>query len=95
MGAKRIYLTGFITIPSDELDVVLAHLPDHIRLSRAEEGCCHFDCEQDADDPQKINVDECFASEVAFKAHQMRTATSAWGDVTKGMTRTFEIKEDF
>ncbi|MBM3604990.1 MAG: GNAT family N-acetyltransferase [Alphaproteobacteria bacterium] len=52
-------------------------LPDHVQQSRAEPGCLRFDVGQ-GDDPLIWSVDEIFADEDAFAAHQVRTADSQW-----------------
>jgi quinol monooxygenase YgiN len=73
-----------------EADIVRAHLPDHIRLSRAEPGCLSFNVTQDAD--QLVwSVSESFTNRAAFDAHQARTRASLWGQATAHLERRFNV----
>lgn len=67
------------------------HLPEHIRLSRAEPGCLKFEVTQD-DDPLIWRVSECFASAADFEAHQARVKASEWGLATQGIARDYRIE---
>lgn len=69
---------------------MLAQLPDHIRLTRAEPGCLQFDVMQTSD-PLIWQVDECFASAADFAAHQLRTKTSDWFNATQNIRRDFQF----
>lgn len=73
--------------------LVLSHLPEHIRLTRAEVGCLSFEVRQSAD-PLVWDVAEVFSNRAAFEAHQARAAASAWGQATKGIERQYVITED-
>ncbi len=68
-----------------------AHLPAHLALTRAEPGCLAFDVDP-TDDPLVWRVEERFADEAAFDAHQRRVAASAWGTATAGIDRRYEIR---
>lgn len=73
-----ICLSGkLICTDEQELAIVLRHLPEHIRLSRAEPGCLSFEVRQ-SDDPLIWLVEESFVSQEAYDAHQTRTRASAW-----------------
>ncbi len=61
-------------------------LPEHVALSRAEPGCVRFDLRQE-DDPLVWQLDELFANEDAFTAHQARNAASRWGKESAGIAR--------
>lgn len=61
-----------------QMMLALDLLPEHARLSRAEPGCLRFEIAQ-ADDPLVWTLDEAFADEDAFAAHQVRAADSEWG----------------
>ncbi|PRY26286.1 quinol monooxygenase YgiN [Aliiruegeria haliotis] len=89
-----VSLSGHIDIPADRLQEIAAALPEHIRLTRAEPGCVHFDVTPDADVPGRYIVSERFASRAAFEAHQARTRASDWGRISAGIPRHFEISED-
>ena len=69
-----------------ELMAVLAHLADHVRASRAEPGCLHFDIAQ-TNDPLVWQVEELFADEAALKAHKARTMASPWAAATAAIAR--------
>ena len=61
-----ITVTGHL-IAADEVeaDLVRRHLPDHIRLSRAEPGCLTFNVDP-TDDPLVWCLDESFTDRAAF-----------------------------
>lgn len=75
-----------------EAALIRAHLPDHIRLSRAEPGCLTFDVAQIA--PLIWEVRESFTDRAAFDAHQTRTRASDWYRLTAGIARQYQITED-
>lgn len=84
-----VHLTGrLICTTPEERRVVLAHLPQHMRLTLREPGCLFFDIAQDAD-PLVFHVNEGFASAEAFGAHQARTRASDWGRATQGIRRDY------
>ena len=86
-----VTLTGrLICTTLAEAARVRAHLPEHIRLTRAEPGCLRFDVVETAD-PLVWQVDETFADRAAFDAHQMRTRASRWAQETAGIARDFRI----
>lgn len=70
---------------------VRAHLPDHIRLTRAEAGCVSFNVVP-THDPLVWRVDEEFTDSVAFEAHQTRTKASPWAGATKDVPRAFRFR---
>ena len=86
----KILLTGTMICAPHEVEHVLALLPEHIRLSRAEPGCLHFDLWQDEVRPTEFHVSEVFRSEAAFEAHQDRSRRSDWFRVTGHMARDFQ-----
>ena len=91
-------LTGYIEVPPEDLEVVLAHLPAHIRLTRAEQGCLAFTVKQrvikEPDGaPLVFDVEEIFIDRAAFEAHQARTAASLWGRVTANFARHYQLSE--
>jgi len=86
-----VTLTGRIICATEaEAARVRAHLPEHVRLTRAEEGCLRFDVAE-TDDPLVWQVDEVFTDRAAFQAHQDRTAGSIWARETEGIRRDFHI----
>ena len=88
---KAVDLSGYLICASKaEADAVRRHLPEHIRLTRTEPGCLSFEVTQ-TDDPLVWRVDERFADDAAFKAHQTRTRASAWWAATAGIRREFRV----
>ncbi len=86
-----IRLTGqLICQTMQQAETVAQHLPDHIRLSRAEVGCISFNV-QPTDNPLVWQVDETFTDQAAFDLHQQRTRASAWWTVTAAITREFKV----
>ena len=86
-----IVLTGqLICTDEQQVEVVRTHLPEHIRLSRAEPGCLSFTVMQTAD-PLIWQVDETFTDQAAFDAHQTRTKASAWFRASGHIQRRFSI----
>lgn len=89
-----IRLSGhLICATAEEATLVALHLPDHIRLSRAEPGCLSFDVTRTVD-PLLWQVEESFASRAAFEAHQERTRTSDWFARTGHIRRSYRLIED-
>lgn len=86
-----VRLSGFLRCASaEDAEIVKRHLPDHIRLTRAEPGCLSFEVLQ-TDDPLLWRVDELFADRAAFDFHQQRTRASAWFTATSTIPRDYEI----
>lgn len=89
-----VTLTGYLTVPLDQLEEVRAALPEHIALTRAEPGCLSFDVMESVSDPGRFAVSERFLGRPALEAHRLRTEDSDWGRLTQGMTRAYQIAED-
>ncbi|MFS0866987.1 putative quinol monooxygenase [Microbacterium sp. 179-B 1A2 NHS] len=88
---SEIHLTGHLVCrTSDEVATVAAHLPEHTRRTRAEAGCLHFEVGSTAD-PLVWSVQERFADEESFRAHQERVADSEWGRRTAGIERRYSV----
>lgn len=88
-----VYLTGRLICESQaQADIVTAHLPLHVQLTRAEQGCVSFTVEP-SEDPLVWNVSECFVDRNAFASHQKRVAGSAWGAATAEIARDYDIVE--
>ena len=81
-----------ICMSEDEAALVRRHLPEHIRLSRAEPGCLSFDVVQ-TDDPMIWDVQESFRTRADFDAHQTRTRASPWFAATRHILRDFRVEE--
>ncbi|WP_368496976.1 putative quinol monooxygenase [Herbiconiux sp. A18JL235] len=91
-AATEVLLTGRLVCRNDaEVAIVASRLPEHIELTRAEAGCLSFEVTA-TDDPLIWAVEERFATEAAFAAHQARVAASEWGRSTEGIERQYEIR---
>ncbi|QDC09548.1 antibiotic biosynthesis monooxygenase [Oceanicola sp. D3] len=89
----KIQVTGRLICTSEaDAEIARTHLPEHIRLSRAEPGNIRFDLTQ-GDDPMIWHLDELFESPQAFEAHKERTKDSAWGRASASITRDFTVTE--
>ena len=88
-----VVLKGFIDIPGESWDVVIAELPTHVRLTLDEEGCQCFEVQPVEDVPFRLSVYEEFASEGAFEKHQQRVKGSNWGRLTEKAERHYEISQ--
>lgn len=87
----RVTLTGQLLCRSQaEAQVVAAHLPRHIELTRAEPGCLRFDVTPTSD-PWIWDVTDLFDSADSFEAHQARAAASEWGEQTRGLPRHYAV----
>jgi quinol monooxygenase YgiN len=69
----------------------MQHLPLHVELTRAEEGCVSFEVKR-THDLFVWQVDEQFLDAAAFRTHQERVAASEWGRATAGIERRYTIK---
>lgn len=81
-----------ICMTPEDRSAVLAHLPDHIALTRAEPGCLSFEITE-TDDPFTFEVMEAFRNRASFDAHQARTRDSAWFAATRHILRDFRLEE--
>lgn len=90
--AGEVRLTGRLICTSEaEAETVRQHLPEHVRLTRAEPGCLSFEVEA-TDDPHVWRVEERFADRDAFLHHQERTRASRWGAATQGIRRDYSVE---
>lgn len=86
-----ISLSGrLICANATEADLVRQHLPEHMRLTRAEPGCLSFQVSA-TDDPLIWQVAESFTDKAAFEAHQSRTRASAWHAATAHIRRDYRL----
>lgn len=88
----NVFLTGqLVCHDQDQVAVVAQHLPMHLALTRAEEGCLSFDVVL-TENPLVWQVDERFQDAASFVAHQQRVASSEWGRATAYIERRYEIR---
>lgn len=73
-----------------EAALVRTHLPRHVALTRAEQGCLSFTVVS-TDDPLVWSVDEIFEDAAAFRRHQDRVRDSEWGRATATIARDYSI----
>lgn len=89
----KIYLEGYMDVPLEALEEVNLALKDHIRLTKAEEGCEKFDVILSEEKVGRFMVSEVFSSKESFEAHQARVKNSDWGKVTEGYPRHYTVEE--
>jgi quinol monooxygenase YgiN len=85
----RVHLTGHVDIPAARLPEVLAELPRHIELTRAEPGNQRFMVTPVASPAGRLWVTETFRDRAALEVHQARARASSWGRATAGIPRNF------
>ncbi|SMG20593.1 putative quinol monooxygenase [Agreia pratensis] len=86
-----VRLTGLLICEtSDQVQIVIDHLPLHVELTRSEPGCVSFEVAR-TKDPHVWQVDEQFMDAASFAAHQQRVAASEWGRATAGIERRYEV----
>jgi quinol monooxygenase YgiN len=86
-----VILSGYVDVPDGDIAIVEMHLPTHISLSLAEDGCVSFDVRVDPTNPNRYLVDEEFTTQAAFDAHQVRVKASEWGQATAHLKRQYKI----
>ena len=88
-----VTVVGYILVPDTDLFAIEEELPNHIRLTRNEEGCRVFQVSQDADNANRFNVYEEFSTRSSFELHQRRVQSSKWGRVSKYVERHYQITQ--
>lgn len=89
---NNVFLTGqLICRDKDEVAIVVQHLPLHMELTRAEEGCISFEVLPTTRSGE-WQVEEKFRDADAFHIHQKRVTESEWGRVTAGMERRYTVE---
>lgn len=91
MGEIRLW-GQLVCATEDEARRVRKHLPEHVRLTRAEPGCVAFEVVP-TESPLTWSVEERFESRDSFDAHQKRVRSSEWGRATVGIKRGYVIDE--
>jgi len=88
---SEVRLSGqLVCVDARQARRVVELLPEHIEITRTEPGCLSFEVAP-TDDPLVWQVDELFASESAFAAHQARVAASTWGRETADIERRYSV----
>jgi len=83
-------LEGHIDVPAERVEQVNKALEDHIKLTRAEEGCIFFNVDPCSDVEGRFLVSEAFVDEYAFKFHQERAGSSPWAETSKDIPRNYK-----
>ena len=93
VGARGdVRLSGeLVCANGDEAARVERLLPEHIVLTRAEDGCLSFEVAR-IDGALVWRVEEQFRDAAAFRLHQRRAAESTWGIETAGIERHYTIE---
>jgi autoinducer 2-degrading protein len=86
-------LKGFIIVPSEDLNAVLAELPIHIENTKEEIGCLIFQVLQDQAQLNRFSVHEEFIDKASFEAHQDRVKNSKWGRVSSNIERHYRVNK--
>lgn len=87
----EVTLTGKLVCASPaEAEVVENLLPRHVLSTRAEPGCLFFEVARRGSS-LVWDVTERFENGDAFRAHQVRTAESAWGLKTAAIRRDYTV----
>ena len=90
---SKTILQGHILVPDKDLETVTQALVVHKELTLAEPGCIVFRVSQSTLQPHRFEVYEEFVSREAFEAHQQRVKASEWGDISKNVTRHYQIPD--
>ena len=93
MSDEKIYLQGHIDVPVERRKAVAEALPQHIKLTLAEQGCMFFEVVPSQDIEGRYLVSEIFSDQAAFDAHQQRIKSSHWFTVTQGIPRDYSIRK--
>ncbi len=89
----KIHLSGHVDVPVNDLAMFETAVAEHIRLSRAENGCEHFDIVPEGQIAGRFAVTEVFTNRAAFDSHTARTRASSWWEATKHIPRNIDLSE--
>lgn len=90
---SKVILTGYVIVADADLEAVQQALPDHIQLTREEEGCLVFEVVQDSTNKNRFNVYEEFTSKAAFEFHKLRLSTTRWGTISSKLEKHYTTNE--
>jgi autoinducer 2-degrading protein len=88
---SQVTLSGYITVPAEDLEAVLRELPNHIILTHQKSGCLVFTVTRDSKHLHRFDVYEEFTDKAAFDKHQARVKASQWGQITKNVERFYTV----
>jgi len=90
-GVTEVHLYGRLICRDErEAALVSTHLPRHVELTRAEQGCRSFTVTL-TEDSLVWRVEEVFDDADSFRRHQARVQSSKWGTVTAHIEREYSI----
>ena len=87
----KVILKGFIDVPEVDIDRVMAQIPTHAGLTRAEPGCLKFEIRQRENNELRFDVYEEFVDRQAYWFHQQRLKDSDWGRTTGDVKRHYTV----
>ena len=90
---SKVIMEGYVLVADSDLSAVKKELPNHIHLTRQEEGCLVFKVSQDIESKNRFNVYEEFISKDAFKLHQQRASDSEWGKLSKRLEKYYTTND--
>lgn len=88
-----ITLKGTIRIPFPDQLGAAPLLEAHIRETRDEPGCLHFDVTRDEGDPEVYHVHEVFSNRASFDRHQETVKNRPWGKFSAEFERHYSLEE--
>ncbi|MGO2159141.1 MAG: putative quinol monooxygenase [Vibrio toranzoniae] len=90
---SKVILQGHILVPDNALEAVTPALAAHKELTLAEPGCIVFRISQSTLQPNRFEVYEEFTNREAFDTHQRRVKSSEWGEISKSVTRHYQVTD--
>lgn len=88
----KVILSGHIIVPPSDLAAIRQALPQHIAATQAEPGCLVFQVKEDQTQHGRFSVYEEFIDQAAFDAHQKRSQSSNWGQVSQNIERHYTLQ---
>jgi quinol monooxygenase YgiN len=87
----KVILEGYIVVSESDLINLKEHLDEHIKLTRAENGCIVFNVEQRNGKELIFDVYEEFSDKEAYYFHQERLKASPWYKATRKAERHYDV----
>ena len=87
----KVILEGYIVVSESDLINLKEHLDEHIKLTRAENGCIVFNVEQRNGKELIFDVYEEFSDKEAYYFHQERLKASPWYKATRKVERHYDV----
>jgi len=91
---SKVILEGYVIAPDSDLAAIEEELPNHLLLTRQEEGCIKFEVTQDHKNPNRFNVYEEFTSEKAFDTHRQRLRGTRWSEVSSNLEKHYKTRSN-